>query len=229
MNKIEELQAVINSLLNGKKSIKALEAGCGSMSNINLGPNAYIVGIDVSERQLKNNTVIHEKILGDIQTYKLPKSEYDVIFCWDVLEHLSRPQMALLNFVKAIKENGIIVLSFPNVFSLKSIVAKITPYRFHRWVYNLIYGKKFGTAGYEPFPTYLRYSIAPALVKRFAWENGLSIEHYDTFESGLQRKFRERYGLVRIQWQLAKTLVKLLSLGIFDAEATDYIIVLRRQ
>src|SRR3990172_6860125 len=103
MNKIEELQAVINRLLNGKKSIKALEAGCGSMSNINLGSNAYIVGIDVSERQLKNNTIVHEKILGDIQTYELPKSEYDVIFCWDVLEHLSKPQMALLNLVKAVK------------------------------------------------------------------------------------------------------------------------------
>ena len=59
--------AVDNCLNNGKNNIKVLEAGCGAKSHIKFKQNAYIVGIEISEKQLQRNTTVDEKILGDIQ------------------------------------------------------------------------------------------------------------------------------------------------------------------
>jgi 2-polyprenyl-3-methyl-5-hydroxy-6-metoxy-1,4-benzoquinol methylase len=90
---INKLQSVIShQLLSNKKNIRVLEAGCGSASHFNFGQNAYLVGIDISEEQLKSNSVLNEKILGDIQVYNLPVTNFDVIVCWYVLEHLPEPE-----------------------------------------------------------------------------------------------------------------------------------------
>src|SRR3990172_9863624 len=102
MERILKLQSIINKLLENKPPIKVLEAGCGSSSYIQFEKNVYIVGIDISEKQLQQNSKINEKILGDIQYYDFKPSTFDVVICWDVLEHLPKPGMALQKFVEAI-------------------------------------------------------------------------------------------------------------------------------
>ncbi len=70
---LASLQAMLDGRLSHRERFRALEAGCGSLSNIRLGPKAYIVRIDISDKQLQKNTAIHEKILGDLQTYDFPE------------------------------------------------------------------------------------------------------------------------------------------------------------
>src|SRR5439155_1728066 len=78
---------------------------------------------------------VDEKILGDIQTYPLP-NDLDAVVCWDVLEHLPEPDRALRNFFQAVKPGGVIVVKSPNTRSLKALVTKLTPLRFHTWYYR---------------------------------------------------------------------------------------------
>lgn len=227
---IIELQSLIDKLLIGKKAIKVLEVGCGSSSHICIGQNAYIVGIDISEKQLQRNNVINEKILGDIQNYDFPASDFDLIVCWNVLEHLSKPKKALRSFLKIIKKNGIIILALPNVLSIKGIITKYTPYRFHIWAYRSLFGFTSVEMDHRgPFPTFLRFAISPPSIKRFAVANGLSIEYFREYESQRQIKIREKYKLVDAIFWLFGLTIKALSLGKIDALLTDCMIVLNKQ
>src|SRR4051812_43966697 len=95
---IRQLKTTLDRLLEGKQIEHVLEAGCGSASHISIAADACLTGIDISEKQLARNQALDEKILGDVQSYALPESRFDVIICWDVLEHLPHPELALENF-----------------------------------------------------------------------------------------------------------------------------------
>jgi SAM-dependent methyltransferase len=227
-NPLRTVQALVDEALASHRPAVVLEAGCGSASNLRL-PYAYLVGLDISQRQLDRNTIVQERILGDVQTYPLPEGRFDAVVCWDVLEHVPRPDLAIANLARATREEGILVLAFPNVASVKGLVAKFTPYKVHRWVYGFVYGPKLGAAGYEPFPTHLRWSLAPESVKRLAAERGLAVEWFHTYESGFQRKWRKKVHLLGPLWWIARKSVSFLSFGVVRADATDCLTVLRKR
>ena len=143
-----KLQTFVNKYFSDRlnhEEIKVLEARCGARSPIKFEVEHYIVGIDISSKQIERNKVIKEGIIGDIQTYPLKHSEYDVIICQDVLEHLPNPDLVLENFKNAIKPKGLIVIGIPNVLSLKGLITKYTPTIFHVIAYKYIYRNPYHT------------------------------------------------------------------------------------
>lgn len=226
---VVRLQHYLNTVLDGRSDVTVLEAGCGSGSHLQLDRYDYVVGIDISEQQLQRNTVLHEKILGDIQSYDLPRSRFDLIVCWDVLEHLPHPEEAIERFARAIKDDGVIILALPNVLSVKGLLTKLTPHWFHVWWYRTVFGQKHaGTQDYGPFKTFLRYSISPNGMRRLARRYGLDICYFSIYESDTQAYFRQRVKLVGVPWRLARLAVRGLTLGKVSPDLTDYIVVLRR-
>jgi SAM-dependent methyltransferase len=225
-----QIQSALDHFIAGQsRPLRVLEAGCGSLSNIRLGSNVHIIGIDVSAEALAQNATIHKGIQANLETFDLGDSEYDLIVCWDVLEHLAKPTNVVRKFLRAVKPGGLILLALPNVRSLKGLVAKYTPLSFHLFVHRLIYGQRAGNApGYEVCPTYLCYSIAPRSIAKLATHHAFDVDLFSIYESGMQRRFRERFGLVGKPWQVVRILVRLLSVGVIDAEATDCILILRR-
>jgi 2-polyprenyl-3-methyl-5-hydroxy-6-metoxy-1,4-benzoquinol methylase len=230
---VRKLQEVLDRLLANHSGVphpprKVLEAGCGSLTHLELD-NAYLVGIDVSQKQRARNLKLSEAICGDIQTYDLPVEEFDIIICWDVLEHVSRPQQAIRNFVKAVKPGGIIILALPNVFSIKGILAKLTPHRFHIWAYRRFWGvTRAGTEDLGPFRTYLRLATRPGSVKRFASRHGLQVAYFSAYESLMQRRFRINHPRLSPVFGLLGAASKLITLGRVDVNHSDYILVLRK-
>jgi len=210
------------------RPLRVLEAGCGSRGHIRLSPDAYVVGIDISPEQLERSQVLDQKILGDIQTFPLQPSSFDIIFCWDVLEHVPHPEQALQNFLRAIREGGIIVLGSPIVTSIKGLITKYTPHCFHVWVYRYLLGSKHaGEKGYGPFPTFFAYSMSPRSLQRFARQNQLSVEHFITYEA-MQTRLREKHWPIDLAYRLFAPLLQALSFGRIDPYFTDFIIVLRK-
>ena len=228
MNKenIPELQAFLDKELTRKESVRVLEAGCGSACNVHLGEKAHLVGIDISEKQLQRNTVLKEKILGDIQRYDLPSASFDIIICWDVLEHLPQPELALRRFARAVKIDGLVILKLPNVLSVKGLITKFLPHLFHVLAYRYIYGdKNAGKNDTVPFKTYLRFSIAADAIKKMCARDGLRAVYFATWDvassSWLQRK-----KLACSAYLTLKGIFKLLSLGrINDSE---FILILQK-
>src|SRR3972149_2364697 len=136
------LESIVDGFLTGRNHVRILEAGCGSMSHFKYKKNAYLVGIDISQEQLDKNTMLDEKILGDIQDGSLPASSFDLIVCWDVLEHLTKPELALKNFTRSVNDGGLILLASPNVMTVRGLLTKLTPH----WVHVLYYRHVVGLA-----------------------------------------------------------------------------------
>lgn len=201
------LSEKVNELLEGKSHIKLLEAGCGSFSHINVKPFVKSVGIDISQDQLDRNTDLHEKILGDIQTYPLPEDEFDVVVCWYVLEHLPKPKDALRSMFKTVKPGGLLILTFPNILSLKGIVTKCTPHWFHKLTYRIM---KFEM---RPFQTYCRWAILPKRIMQLGAANGFSVAHWRMMEDEVTQRVRERFWIMRALFATANTATRVLSFG----------------
>jgi len=156
--------------------IRVLDAGCGGGDFYVNYTDAHIVGIDLDEDALERNSRLDEKVVGDLRTYRFEANSFDSIVCQDVLEHIEDPMAVLRNFAEWTRPGGTIVLGFPNVTSVKGLITKFTPHRFHLWFYRRILGsKKAGTAGYGPYKTYLRFSISPWTLRRIAPALGLQV------------------------------------------------------
>jgi len=222
----QTLQTFLDGELFRRPSLRVLEAGCGSASNLRLPDQIWLVGVDISERQLARNTVLHEKIVGDIQHYQFPPDSFDAIICWDVLEHLSQPQLALRQFARAIKPGGLVILKLPNVLSLKGLVTKLLPHTFHVLIYRYIYGdKNAGKNDTVPFRTYLRFCISAAAIKKQSAQLGLQTAYFATLDAGDTEWWQRQKAFHRI-YMMANKIVSVLSLGrLGDSEL---IIVLKK-
>lgn len=228
------LQSAVELILKNKKQINVLEAGCGSITReLQFKENAHLVGIDISEDQLEQNKLLHEKILGDLETYEFEKESFDVIVCRYVLEHLSRPTKALKNLFKATKSGGIIIITIPNFYSLKGFVTKFTPHWFHVFIYKYIYEvKNAGKGGNPPFKTYMRLSIAPQKLMKFAQKMEFTIPHYWYF-GGLGHCHWVSYHWQKKNKLMYKTLLflekmlRIISFG--KIRESEFIVILQKK
>jgi SAM-dependent methyltransferase len=106
-----------------------LDAGAGRDLPFSLPASAELTGIDISEQGLEENDRLDIRIVGDLQTCELPSAHYDVIVCWNVLEHLSHPLAALVNLRSALRPGGAMILSVPNVANPKGSQRSLRPTR----------------------------------------------------------------------------------------------------
>jgi SAM-dependent methyltransferase len=145
-----------------RASLRVLDAGAGATSRLKLPPTARVTGIDVEEATLLANDALSERIVGDLATAELPPGAFDVVVCWDVLEHLPDPIAAVSNMSQALAPGGLLVIAGPNLWSTKGLLTKFTPHWFHVFVYRrLLHKPDAGLPGHSPFPTYMRFAIAP--------------------------------------------------------------------
>lgn len=209
---------------------RILEAGCGSRSHVTFNGDSYLVGIDISERQLAENDGLDLKICGDVQCHDLGQSVFDVIICWEVLEHLRSPLSALENFARATKKHGLVILALPNVLSLCGLVTACTPHWFHVLIYRRVFGcKDAGRDGRPPFPTSLKFTVSPRSLRKFADRAGLSVVFsrlYDPMVEHIQRSSRFAYSI----YLFLCVVLKIFSLGTLGGTANSgYVLVMRKE
>jgi SAM-dependent methyltransferase len=228
VKEMQELQAVVADFVSHRDGIRVLEAGCGSLTHVDLGERAHVVGIDVSEIQLAKNAGLDEKILGDVESHDFPPASFDAVVCWYVFEHLKHPERAVARFARSLRPGGIVVLALPNAHSVKGLITKFTPFRFHVWVRRRLLGRAHaGTPGHGPFPTFLRFSVAPQPLRRLAARHGLSVSYFGMFEDPKQAAIRKKFGLVGPVWRWVQGSTRALSGGRLDTARTECLVVLQ--
>jgi len=223
---IETLQQLIDLFVDSC-AIEVLEAGCGSASHLSFG-RAHITGIDISKKQLERNTNLKSRIHGNIETYDFSMSKYDIVICWDVLEHLSSPKAALVNMFSATAKNGLIIIAAPSARSLKGMITKFTPHWFHIWVYRYLLGNK--NAGREdtaPFRTFLRNSVCPEEITKIATSHGLEVIFLDEYESSFQKKMRT-FKVINFLLVSLNYVFSLFASGKRNLMNSDFIVVLKK-
>jgi SAM-dependent methyltransferase len=207
------LQEIIERSLGSVATPHILEAGCGSVTNIKFPGESHITGIDISRRELEANRILSERVVGDLQTYEFPADTFDLIVCWDVLEHLPLPEKALEHFTVALKPGGLLLIKVPNRDSVKATAVRFTPYWFHRMVYKMLYGRRFGSPGVIPFPTFFRASMGRRGLMEFATRKGLGVECFHMYESKIQYRFRNKVGIGDRLMTSFEWLVRIFTLG----------------
>ncbi len=226
---IDGTQAVIDRWLPPGAPRRLLEAGCGSVGHFELRSSDHLVGIDISEKQLARNMALHERILGDLETYRLPTGAFDLVVCWYVLEHLRQPTSALERMAAALRPGGLLVLAQPSPHSPKGLLTRFTPHFFHVWVYRHLLGRKnAGRDDNPPFPTYLRWSIRASALRGFAARHGLECVHQLDFEDYNQRLVRTDRRFFRGCYTGLEGVLRTLSLGRYSVYRTDCVLVLRK-
>jgi SAM-dependent methyltransferase len=219
-----DLQRCVDAVLSETGCDRVLDAGCGFRLPIDLPDGAYVVGIDVSADALARNDQLDEAIVGDLQDYPLPAEDFDVVVCWWVLEHLRRPDRAIANMARALRPGGLLIVAVPRLWSLKGLVTKLTPHRFHVWAYRrLLRFEHAGEPGAGPFRTYLRRDIEPRRLESSARANGL--------ERIFARTFGDAPSLpqpLRGVWSVAVAAGRVVTLGRWDAQGSEHLAVFRK-
>ncbi len=207
------------------EAARVLEAGCGSTSHLPIPDGARVVGIDVSASQLRRNGVLHEAILGDIQRHDFGDARFDFVVCWNVLEHVPEPTLALRNLCSVLAPGGLLVVGVPNLWSVKGVVTRLTPFGLHSLFYRLMGDRSAGTEEFGQFPTYLRRDVAPRRIRRTMLGSGLLVPLFMEYEGPVQRDLRRKLRAADLSFAICGGLSRAVTGGRWDLNCSDAVIV----
>ncbi len=214
LDAIRRIQTLLDEHLHALgRPATVLEAGCGRLKHFTYPDDATIAGLDISQDQLDLNDHVHEHLLGDVQTWETDRT-WDVVVSMYVLEHLDDPARAVDNMLRWTSPGGLLVIGVPNLWSLRGLITKYTPFWFHELAYKLVYRRTMA-----PFPTVLHRDVAPARLRERL--GGCEA----VYEGWAQERVRMPWGLVYggLIW-----VGKVLSLGRWRPEDMNWYIVARR-
>ncbi len=109
------IENLLAQVLNKNSKATILDIGCGTGTELRvLEKYGKVVALDKNSKSLKiANKVCSQILQVDIEKESLGSREYDVICCFDVLEHLDNDSQALANIYKSLKKGGYLLFSVP--------------------------------------------------------------------------------------------------------------------
>jgi SAM-dependent methyltransferase len=225
------VHAILSAELTADR-LMVYEAGGGATSFLPLDimRRAHVTVVDIDETQNLNNDYADEKILGDIQTYRFQPDSFDLVICYNVIEHLPDVQAALQRFCECLKQNGLILIGAPNPRSLSGIVTKYTPHWFHVWFYRHVRGDlDAGKPGEAPFPTFFHPLVSLSNLDAFAETHGLEVIYRREYESPRFPEMRARKPAFAALIDAAAAVMNGLLLRKTDVRHGDYHVILRKR
>jgi len=121
---MDERERLILPYIKGKK---ILDLGCGDtrdrfLHNFISKNSSYVLGVEIDEERAKK---LRDKgfnvIVGNAETLDLNQC-FDVIVAGDLIEHLNNPGLFLESIKKHLKQNGIIIINTPNIYSINLLL-----------------------------------------------------------------------------------------------------------
>lgn len=176
----------ILSNLSPEANILEIGAGAGIVQQMNFkGMVAKVCGIDLDPR-VECNPMLDEGKLSDASRIPYPDAAFDVAFADNVMEHLADPMAVLGEVCRVLRPGGVFLFKTPNKTHYMPMIARMTPYRFHRFVNRLR-----GRAEEDTFPTLYRANTV-ADVRKLASSVGFTVDRLERIEG------RPEY--LRITW-----------------------------
>jgi SAM-dependent methyltransferase len=209
-----------------------LEAGGGSFSHFALPPDSGSIVLDIDHGQLARNTSGAPGVQGDLQQLPVATASCSMVVCFNVIEHLDRPEAAIAEMARALVPGGLLLLGFPERNSLKGLITRATPIGVHRAFYRWVVGKRDrGGAHFDAFETPFRPIVSGKRVARRLAELGfrvVMVESYDgSREYGLTAGSLKRR-LFALPYYAICAAGRLLSGGRWQAERSDALLLAQR-
>jgi SAM-dependent methyltransferase len=224
--------AIVQNLLRDRfagRTIRIYEAGGGSTSYLppDLLRSADITIVDIDDTQLRNNRYARSKICGDIQVQRFPSGSFDLVVCYNVIEHIERPDRAIDNFLDALAPGGLTFIAAPNPLSFSGLITRYTPHWFHVWFYRAVLGSKdAGKPGNPPFPVVYHPLVSPHNLIDFCKSRGWRILYFREFESSHLSTLRQK--LPAIAWVLTAFIRALEVVTRRNLSSGDFHIVIEK-
>jgi len=118
------------------KGKRVLDAGCGTAYGTALLAEAgatSVLGVDLASSVLDSvrdgmpETV--ELRVADLTNLELPEDSFDLVVCFEVIEHFKEPLVVLDHLARVLTKDGLIVVSSPN----RGIYPPGNPHHFHEF------------------------------------------------------------------------------------------------
>jgi 2-polyprenyl-3-methyl-5-hydroxy-6-metoxy-1,4-benzoquinol methylase len=112
---------------NRKETISVLDIGCGEgtigkLLKEKFGDKVSVIGCDISTTALKNAQIYYSDVYAiDVESdtfqfiRKFGEQKFDYVVVLEVLEHLFNPENVLEQVYAILKDDGILIASFPNI------------------------------------------------------------------------------------------------------------------
>jgi len=208
------------------------EAGGGSDSYLpqSLLARANVTVVDSDPDQLAMNCYAARKLLGDIQDYRFPADSFDLVMCYNVIEHVPNVAAALERFAESLRSGGLLFISAPHPASLSGVITRYSPHWFHVWYYRTVRGiAKAGQPGEAPFPVYFDPLVWPDELQGVLRSLGFDVLYFRPHESPRYPEMRERVPLLSKIVDAFASAVKSISRNALDVRRGDYHLLARKR
>jgi SAM-dependent methyltransferase len=185
--------------------------------------------VDIDPRQVSRNDIAHETSSRDLQTIELPAESFDLVICYNVIEHLPLLAEALERMSRVVKRGGLIVIGAPMPNSLNGLAARFTPHVVHVWICR--YPLKWpdaGKPGCAPFPVAYHKLVNPYELQAHARTPRLEPVYFRTYFGSLVEEIARENPLLGRLLVGAANLVNRAAFGTLDLLRGDYHLVLRK-
>ncbi|HEY3248776.1 MAG TPA: class I SAM-dependent methyltransferase [bacterium] len=178
-NALARYKHLLRSII--RPGVTVLHAGCGWDKNDVTRPYAasnVIIGVDIDPRVAHR---FHSAFcLASLTALPFQTASFDLVCSEYVFEHLEDPGAALSEISRVLVPGGAALILTPNLYSYKTIVANVTPYRFHLALGRVRYGP-----GHEPdmYPTRYRCNSASRF-HSLATSAGLAVRTVEFVSNG---------------------------------------------
>ncbi len=140
----KELSDFVNKYISENKK-EIIEVGCESAVTSMLLDNdfnktALDIVPDIIQKSKKASEILNKKInfiIGDMFNMPFANSRFDIVFNSGVIEHFNKEQRtaALKEYKRVLKDDGYMVIAFPNHYSFPYRFSYITLKLFKKWKY----------------------------------------------------------------------------------------------
>ena len=163
---------------------RLLDAGCGRSMKFckEFSGIASVVGVDLESTIETANRDFPFGVRGDLGALPFPDESFDMVISRSVVEHLADPPRVFREFCRILRPGGKAVIITPNKYDYVSLIAAVTPYRFHRALVSWI----FRVSEDDVFPTLYRANTISS-IRRGLTGAGLvqaeldTINHYPAY------------------------------------------------
>jgi ubiquinone/menaquinone biosynthesis C-methylase UbiE len=210
--------------------VRVLDAGGGKRVHIEVPAPRHVTVIDIDRSALALNRNADEKILGNIETHDFDDCEFDLVICWDVLEHVQAPPETARRLAGTVAPGGLMLIRGPLEISMKGVLARWTPFWVHVAFHRYFLGSKnAGKPGYAPFPLGESaaaddHDLAEALRRA-----GLEVVATTRFEGNHARKLRRNAYPVYAIYRAAGLVVGWFTKGRLGVKETDFFLLASRR
>ncbi len=159
-------EEIIRSL---RSDHRLLDAGCGVDLEFTREFSSKVrmaIGVDVDPfNQIPSPPWAVRADLGDLP---FKDDTFNIVISMSVIEHLDCPEKVFHEFSRVLCSKGKLIVQTPNKFDYVSVIAHLTPFRFHQWILWRLLGRKMETT----FPTRFRANSKKQMIS-FMKSNGL--------------------------------------------------------